>query len=128
MTAPVLMDKEIDTSTEIPMTAPVFMDGDKNEPMMSFVLPETYTIETAPKPKNDAVTLSELNDYTVAAIQFSGRLTDKNIKKHKDILEAWIADKGYKVTGSYKSAGYNAPFVLPMLRRNEVLIPIDISK
>ncbi len=125
MTAPVLMDKSNeDTGTKIPMTAPVFMDSKNDKPMMSFVMPKDFTLETTPKPTNEELVVNEVKDHTVAVIRFSGRLTDTNIKKHKDILEQWIVDKGYNITGDYQTAGYNAPYVLPMFRRNEVLIPV----
>ena len=42
------------------------------------------------------------------------------------MLEAWIQGNGYKITGAYKVAGYNPPFTIPALRRNEVLIPVEI--
>ena len=129
MTAPVIMDaKESESGTKIPMTAPVFMDSDAETPMMSFVLPSSYNLKTAPKPTNPEVSLKELKNYTVATIRFNGRLTDKNVEKHKAILEEWIETEGYKVTGPYQRAGYNAPFTLPMFRRNEVLIPVKAPK
>lgn len=125
MTAPVIMDDKKKDGTKISMTAPVFMDESAATPIMSFVLPESYTIDTAPKPTNSAVQLSELKDYTVATIRFNGRLTDSNIQKHKEILESWMNDNEYKATGNYKTAGYNPPFTLPVFRRNEVLIPVE---
>jgi len=111
---------------EIPMTAPVFMNQkDESTETMSFVLPESFTIEMAPPPQDPSVKLEEITDYTVAAITFSGLLTQDNINKHRDILEAWITRKGYKKTGAVKAAGYNPPFTIPTLRRNEVFIPIE---
>ena len=110
---------------EIPMTAPVFMDqaNDTTE-FMSFVLPESFSIETAPLPKDQAVKLEEIVNYTVAAITFSGSLNQDNINKHKIILEEWIARNGFEKRGPAKAAGYNPPFTIPALRRNEVLIPV----
>ncbi|HPF79045.1 MAG TPA: heme-binding protein [Alphaproteobacteria bacterium] len=127
MTTPVIMDSQtVQHGTKIPMTTPVFMDVESTMPMMSFVLPATYTIDTAPKPTNKSVQLKELKDYTVAAIKFSGFLSDKNVAKHKEILEQWITNENYKTTGNYSTAAYNNPFTtLPMFRRNEVLIPIQ---
>ena len=124
MTAPVFMDPDQE-GTEIPMTAPVFMSpkGDKSE--MSFVLPKDMTLDTAPKPKDKNVRVHEVTDYKVAAIIFNGRLQDKNIQTHRGILEKWLEAEGLKAAGDYITAGYNAPFTLPMLRRNEVLIPIQ---
>jgi len=126
MTAPVLMDSDKDLSKKIPMTAPVFMDSSKksSKPVMSFVMPEGFTLATTPKPTNKDLVVSEVKNYTVAAIRFSGTMSDKNVSKHKDILEQWILDNGYSITGDYQTAGYDAPYVLPMFRRNEVLIPV----
>jgi hypothetical protein len=130
MTAPVFMDEDQDEKkgTEIPMTAPVFMDKDSATAMMSFVMPKDFTMETTPKPTSPDVTISELKNYTVAVIQFSGTLRDKNVAKHKAILESWIETQGYDVIGAYQKAGYNPPFTLPLFRRNEVLIPIKRPK
>lgn len=125
MTAPVLMDEKEKQGTEIPMTAPVFMDENASAPTMSFVLPADYTLETAPKPTNPDVTLSELTSYKVATIRFNGRLTDGNISRHRKILENWLAQSDYKAKSAPVTAGYNAPFTLPMMRRNEVLIEIE---
>lgn len=128
MTAPVLMDDEESESQKIPMTTPVFMDDENDKSlMMSFVLPSEYTAKTAPLPTNDKVTLRELKNHTVATITFNGTLSDKNVAKHKDILMQWLTDNDYKITGAYKKAGYNAPYVLPWLRRNEVLIPVELK-
>ena len=127
MTAPVFMDhpKEAAQKGEkIEMTAPVFMDSNAQNPTMSFVLPDRYTLDTAPWPTNEAVKLQKLDNYKVAVIRFNGRLSDDNIQKNRAMLEQWIEDNNYKVAGPYKTAGYDAPFTLPAIRRNEVLIPI----
>jgi len=126
MTAPVFMDGKAENGTKIPMTAPVFMDEKgSDEALMSFVLPDRYTMLNAPKPKNPELKLHQLKDYKVAVIRFSGLLSKSNIKKHKQILENWIAEKGYEEAGRPKAAGYNPPFTLPPFRRNEVLIPVS---
>ena len=124
MTAPVFMDQD-EKGVEIPMTAPVFMDDEGDQKMMSFVMPADFTMENTPVPTNPNVKVSEVKDYQVAVITFNGRLSDSNIQKHRDMLESWIAENGYVVSGAVKSAGYNAPFTLPAARRNEVLIPVQ---
>ena len=114
-----------ESTKEIPMTAPVFMDqADEATEFMSFVLPESFSIETAPIPKDPAVKLEEIVNYTVAAITFSGSFNQDNINTHKNILEEWIARKGFEKRGAAKAAGYNPPFTIPALRRNEVLMPV----
>ncbi|MBM08505.1 MAG: heme-binding protein [Magnetovibrio sp.] len=110
---------------KIAMTAPVLMDqsGQTSEGM-SFVLPENLSLMSAPSPKNPSVKLTELKNYTVAVVSFSGFLNQKTISTHKALLEKWIVDRGMKIKGMAKAAGYNPPFTLPFLRRNEVFIPV----
>ena len=111
---------------KIAMTAPVFMDQrDMQSETMSFVLPASFSFADAPRPEDPSVRLEELRDYTVATITFSGFLRQNNIEEHKALLENWIAQKDYKVTGLAKAAGYNPPFTIPAMRRNEVLIPVE---
>ncbi len=113
--------------SKIAMTAPVFMEDAIEQPTMSFVLPTSYTLDTAPTPQDPDVKLYEVIDYTVAVITFNGVLKRGNIDKHEALLETWIESEGCKIKGAYKAAGYNPPFTIPALRRNEVLIPIKAS-
>ena len=127
MTAHVLLvNADKNAGVEIPMTAPVFIEDASDQAKMSFVLPATYTLDSAPTPQDPDVKLDEITDYNVAAIIFSGLLSADNIAKQRTMLEAWIQGNGYKITGAYKAAGYDPPFTIPALRRNEVLIPVEI--
>jgi len=110
----------------IAMTAPVFMDQESdNSEAMSFVLPQQFSYQDAPQPQDPLVTLEELSNYTVATVTFNGRLSQDNIEKHKALLQKWITQNNYVVTGMAKAAGYNPPFTIPAMRRNEVLIPVE---
>ena len=110
---------------EIPMTAPVLLaQADDTSQTMSFVLPERFSLETAPVPNDPAVRLETVMDYTVAAITFSGAFDQGSINEHTHILEQWIADHGFTQTGAVIAAGYDPPFTIPFFRRNEVLIPV----
>lgn len=126
MTAPVLMDGEKASSkgTEIAMTAPVFMGDQAGKSMMSFVMPKDFTLQTTPKPKDPTLQVTELKNYRVATIQFSGTLSDSNVATHTKILQDWLNAEGYTAIGAPVEAGYNGPMTLPMLRRNEILIEI----
>ncbi|MFB0991922.1 MAG: heme-binding protein, partial [Rhodospirillales bacterium] len=105
--------------------APVFMDqSGQITKAMSFVLPAHFSLETAPTPIDPGVKLNEITDYRVAVINFSGFLNQDTISTHRSLLQNWIAGRGLNITGVAKAAGYNPPFTLPFLRRNEILIPI----
>ena len=114
-----------DKTEEITMTAPVFMDqaGQTTE-AMSFVLPEGFSLETAPIPSDPTIKLTVLSGYRVAVIGFSGFLNQNSISTHRALLQNWIAAKGFKIVGAAKAAGYNPPFTIPFLRRNEIVIPV----
>jgi hypothetical protein len=127
MTAPVIMDKDSDSQSgaEIAMTAPVFMNENADTPMMSFVMPKDFTMETTPKPTNPDVIVTEIKDHKVAAIKFSGTLRDGNVEKHTKLLQEWMVENNYIASGKPVKAGYNGPLTLPMMRHNEVLIEIQ---
>jgi hypothetical protein len=130
MTAPVMMDdnnapkSEMKKGVEISMTAPVFMNDNVDNSLMSFVMPKDFTLATTPKPTNPGVYVSELKDYQVAVIQFSGTLSDSNVEKHTNILTTWMNENGYNAISEPVNAAYNGPLTLPMWRRNEVLIEV----
>lgn len=124
MTAPVLMDDKIE-GTEIAMTAPVFMSENTDSPSMSFVMPSDFTMDSTPKPTDPDVIVSEVTNYKVAAIKFSGTLGDSNVDEHTQILLSWINNTGLIQKGKPVKAGYNGPLTLPFLRHNEVLIEIE---
>ncbi len=116
---------ENDEAAKIAMTAPVFMEQEnKKTKAMSFVLPKQTSLATAPRPSDQTVRLTELKNYVAAAVTFSGVLNQGSVLKHQALLEDWISNRGLKITGLAKAAGYNPPFTLPFLRRNEIIIPI----
>jgi hypothetical protein len=130
MTAPVIMNdnnatkNDIQKGAEISMTAPVFMNNSEDNSLMSFVMPKDFTLATTPKPKNPEVYVSELKDYKVAAIEFSGTLNDSNVEKNTQILVAWMNKNDYEAISEPLNAAYNGPLTLPMWRTNEVLIEV----
>ena len=42
------------------MTAPVLMNNQASTPLMSFVMPKDFTLQTTPKPTDPTVTVREL--------------------------------------------------------------------
>jgi len=114
-----------DKTTKIEMTAPVLMEQtDQGTGGMSFVLPAGFTLLSSPIPSDPTVELEEINDFRVAVISFSGSLTQDSISQHVSLLKEWISKRGFTITGTVKAAGYNPPFTLPFMRRNEVMISI----
>ena len=122
MTTPVLQEQQ---SEKMDMTVPVYQQQSDANWTMTFVLPAKYTIDTAPKPLDENVTVKVLPEVQVATLQFNGRMNEENIQKNTQMLEDWINQKGFNTVASPYSAAYDPPWTLPMLRRNEIQIPIE---
>jgi len=120
MTAPVTQE----AGEKIAMTAPVTQDGGGDTWKVRFVMPQQYTLETLPRPKNQDVRLMATPAKRVVVIRFSGFNTDKNINTHRQRLLNYIADHHLSVVGQPKTAFYNPPWTLPFLRRNEIMIEL----
>ncbi len=122
MTAPVLQERR---SEKISMTAPVLQQRNKGGWTMSFVLPEGYTVESAPEPLDPEVKLGEVPPATVVVVRFSGLHSSANLETYGKQLQAWIDKQGYHAISEPKLASYDPPWTLPFLRRNEVQIRIE---
>ncbi len=121
MTAPVTQAR----SEKIAMTAPVTQTMEAGgDWIVAFIMPSEYALETLPLPNDARVRIVETGPRRVAAIRFSGRLTDRNFEKHRAELEAALATTSHAPSGAPEFAYYNAPFTPPFLRRNEVMIPL----
>jgi len=125
MTAPVIADEQAANKGEnIAMTAPVTSEQDGDQWRYSFVLPDQYTIDSAPRPLNPEVTLVEVPSKQVASVQYSGRASPKARRAYTESLSTWIEAQGLKMLSKPRWAGYNPPFTIPWFRRNEVLIDV----
>jgi hypothetical protein len=125
MTAPVT--REPAGSVRMNMTAPVIAEqvAEADRYRYQFVMERKYTRETLPVPDDDRVTIREIPARTMAVHRYSGRWTASNFEKHTGILLRALERDGIEVTGTPQSAAYNAPFMPPFLRRNEILVQID---
>lgn len=123
MTAPVL---EGEVSEKIAMTVPV-LDGTSktNERTVAFVLPSEYTLESLPTPNNDAVRITSVAAQTVAARTFSWYGTPSRVANQKATLQTLLDRDDITTVGAPQAAFYNPPLSMPLLLRNEILIPIE---
>jgi hypothetical protein len=123
MTAPVSQTSQVE---KIAMTAPVGQRAEGQGWAISFMMPSTYTLETIPVPENDSVTLREIPAYQAATIRYSGTWSEKKYNNHLVLLRDWIEKNGMKTMGQPVWARYNAPFTPWFMRRNEILIPVNL--
>ena len=111
---------------EIKMTVPVTQEI-KNENMtMQFYLPSKFNKDNVPKPVDSEVKILTIKGGYYAVIEYSGRSSDKNFLKNKDILEKALKQDDLLVLSPPIRASYNSPFTLPILKRNEVMYRVDL--
>ena len=118
MTAPV-QQKE-----KIAMTSPVQQQLAGKSWQISFVMPSEYSMESLPVPNNNRVRLKEILAKKFVVIEFSGSNSNENVIGHENQLMKYIKANQINIIGSPKYAFYNAPWTLPFLRRNEIMIEI----
>lgn len=125
MTAPVLQEESIDgTSQEIAMTAPVLQAPAEGSWVMTFVMPAEHTLETLPRPTDPSVEIRTIPARRVATIRFSGLINKSKFDRYSARLGTWIENNGYIAVSPPRSAGYDPPWTLPPLRRNEIHIDV----
>ena len=120
MTAPVTQQ----SSEKIAMTAPVTQQAKGKSWNVRFVMPSKYTMETLPKPVSPQVVLIEVPATRVAAVRFSGFAGPDSLDQEEAQLRAFMAERGLIAASTPQYAFYNAPWTLPFMRRNEILIEI----
>ena len=112
---------------EIKMTTPVTEMERKGNMTMQFYLPLKFDKNNVPIPSRPDVEIVNIEGGYFAVIRYSGRSSDKNFMKHKDILENELKKDDISILGPPIKATYNGPFTLPMLRRNEVMFEVNIK-
>lgn len=120
MTAPVTQQ----ASEKIAMTAPVTQQSEGEGWTVRFVMPSNYTMQTLPKPSNDAVTLKEIPGKRFAVIRFSGMAGKQSLQERTETLDAFIQKQQLTPVSQPTYAFFNPPWTLPFLRRNEVMIEV----
>jgi len=80
MAAPVIQK----TNQKMAMTAPVTQQLNENMWKVRFVMPSSYTMETLPKPNNNAVKLIPTEGRRFVVIRFSGLTNEKNLQGYRN--------------------------------------------
>ncbi len=126
MTAPVVMNPQSVESEKISMTAPVIQSPSGDGWQMSFSMPSKYkSLEELPRPKDSRINLRLMPAQYIGAIGYSGFWTEENNQQMAEQLKTWIHSLSeYEVISEPRFAGYDPPWTLPFLRRNEMLLEI----
>jgi len=114
-------------SKKISMTAPVIDSLEGQQSTTSFVMPKNFQILDVPPPNDPALMPREIKARQVAAIRFSGTINLQVINDKRADLEEWLKKKEMKPIGAMELARYNAPYVPPFARRNEIIVEVETA-
>ena len=120
MTAPVIQRREEPRDLGAETTTVT----DKGRYVVSFVLPDDVTPDSAPRPNDDMVTVRAVPEEYAAVARFSGRWTSSSYVKRVDALAAAVAAAGLTPTGPARFARFDPPWTPWFRRRNEVALPV----
>ena len=119
-------DKESTKSGEtIHMTVPVVEVPSNDGWKTRFFLPDSYTLQTIPRPINSNIVISQTQPRKVAVLRFTGSDKDEILNQHEVQLRNELEKSGKTVTGPAEYAFYNPPLKPPFLRKNEVMLPVE---
>ena len=110
---------------KINMTTPVTQFEKNGNMSMQFYLPSKFNLKNAPKPTRKNVRIVNIEGGYYAVTRYSGRASDKNFIKHKDILLKELKTNNIKIISPPIRATYDSPFTLPMNRRNEAMFKVE---
>ena len=113
------------TNKKISMTTPVTRIEKNGNMTMQFYLPSKYNQDSAPEPLSNEVKIVNIEGGYYAVLRYSGRASDKNFIRHKEILEKELIKNNISITSPSIRATYDSPFTLPMNRRNEAMFKIN---
>jgi hypothetical protein len=107
---------------QIAMTTPVVMQlGDTTK--MYFKVPDGYTMEQLPEPKDTNIVFEKQEEKIMAAIRFDGWASDEKIKHYTEVLKDALAKEHISHNNAFRFLGYNPPYEL-VNRRNEVAVEL----
>ena len=109
------------------MTTPVTQVEKNGNMSMQFYLPSKFNLENAPYPSREDVRVVNIEGGYYAVLRYSGRASDGNFLKHKEILEKELQKNNISIISPPIRATYDSPFTLPMNRRNEAMFKVELN-
>ncbi len=114
---------------KVAMTAPVLQtpgqDAGEQGHAVAFVMPAGRSPESLPAPGDDRVRLRVVPARTAAALRFSGSGNARDLDRRGAQLLTGLAGTAWAPVGPVRLARFNAPFIPPFLRHNEVVVDVE---
>ena len=98
---------------------------ENNTYTMRFFLPRDFSIKSAPTPENQGVSIGQIPPQVEASLRYNGSQSDSRAKIHQERLIAALNSSEWRPTKTPSALYYNPPFSVPILRRNEITVPVE---
>ena len=113
---------------KVAMTAPVSVTlgaVDRSTRTVAFKMPDQYAMESLPAPNDRRITLRRVPPRRIAVLTFNGRYGKELPNRQRMQLLTRVRNARLLPIGDVTFAGYDAPWTLPFLRRNEVMVEVS---
>lgn len=122
MTNPVFQAK----GAHLQATSPIIPAHRGHGWTVAFFLSNTLTLEEAPRPDDQAIRLIRSPQHLVAALRYRGNNTTSKMHDARgELLEALRDHATYEVESEVYWAQYDAPYVIPFVKRNEAQVELS---
>lgn len=112
---------------KIAMTSPVLIDPTMHKKTMSFIMPKATVEKGVPKPTSETVQLGKVEPARYVVLRFDGGRSAQNESKAITDVQAWLEAQNFKGKSEPIFAYYDPPWTPTFLRRNEVMIRIEVK-
>jgi hypothetical protein len=113
-----------ETSTRIAMTSPVLVEEGDERIVVSFVLPEQYTSQDAPRPTDPRVRILDIPEHKVAVRLASANAGDDDLVREREQLAQDLERDGRTPVSSFRVAWFGSPWVFPLMRSIEIHVAV----
>ena len=103
------------------MTVSVTVTEESESTIMQFYLPSKFDKNNSTNPTSSDIEVFNIEGGYYAVIIYSGRASENNFIKHKNILEDELFRDNIVIKSSAIKATYNSHLTLPLMRRNEAM-------
>mmetsp|Transcript_20368 Transcript_20368/g.40037 ORF Transcript_20368/g.40037 Transcript_20368/m.40037 type:complete len:227 (+) Transcript_20368:220-900(+) len=136
MTAPVVMSCSSHEDAKFSPTAmPLLKGSNAGEESMAFILPHKFIVDShdPPEPQDKRVHVRKISGEVVAVQTFSGAASpEQSAQRASDVVDIvdqifhtkFEVERNESGDPLWSFRGYNAPFVIPCFRTNEVAIQV----
>jgi len=116
-----------DKEMKIAMTAPVITDCPSKgleTYNISFVMPREHSMKGLPKANTSKVSIKKEALGEVAVMAFGGRASESRSKAFQKKFVKLLQLNNIETQGGFMVAQFNAPYVPPIFRKNELMVRI----